>query len=202
MIRFLLACTALTAAATLASCQKPPPPGAVSGGDVDYALRVLASAPEQGFAPNAFGEQTLARLDARRDQARRDQLLHQALVAYAAAEHGHAIPTKAMPDEWGLRAPAYDAEADLDQAVAQHRFRQWLDGLPPASPRYRALQQAYLPYLKLAASGGWSGVPDGPPLKIGATGPRVEAVRQRLAAEDAQVPKTPGPFDQALADAL
>jgi len=193
---------ALLASAALSGCQKAPPRGAISGGDVDYALTVLAAAPQQGFAPNYFGEQTLARLDPGRDKARRDQLLHQALLAYAAAEHGLAIPRKAMPDEWGLRPPPYDAEADLDQAVTQHRFRQWLDGLPPASPRYRALQQAYLPYLKLAASGGWRGVPDGPPLKLGATGPRVEALRQRLAAEDAQVPAQPGPFGEALADAL
>jgi murein L,D-transpeptidase YcbB/YkuD len=191
---------ALLAGAALAACGKPPP-GAISGGDVDYALKVLAQAPDQGFAPDAFGEQTLARLGGQ-DRARRDQLLHQALLAYAAAEHGLAIPRKAMPAEWSLRPPPYDAEADLDQAVAQHRFRQWLDALPPASPRYRGLQQAYLPYLKLAAAGGWSGVPDGPPMKLGATGPRVDALRARLAAEDAQVPAGPGPFDQALGDAL
>jgi murein L,D-transpeptidase YcbB/YkuD len=202
MTRYWLTFSALSAAAALTACQKPPPPGTISAGDVSYALNVLAQAPEQGFAPNAFGEQALLKLDPKADRARRDQLLHAAIVAYASAEHGHAIPAKVMPDDWGLQAPAYDAEADLDHAVAQHRFRAWLDALPPADPRYRVLQQAYLPYMKLAAAGGWTGVPDGPPLQPGATGPRVDALRQRLAAEDAQAPTQPGAFDQPLADAL
>src|SRR5262249_54311892 len=143
---------ALLTAAALAGCDQTPP-GAISGADAGYALKVLAAAPEQGFAPNAFGEQTLLKLDPRSDPARRDQLLHAALLAYANAEHGLAIPRRAMPDDWGLRPAPYDAEADLDQAIAQHRFKAWLDALPPPSPRYRALQQAYVPYLKLAAAG-------------------------------------------------
>jgi len=204
MTRFWLTFSALLATTALNACGKPAtPPGAISRGDVDYALNVLARAPEQGFAPNAFGEQALAKVDAKRDPAQRDQLLHAAIIAYANAEHGLAIPKKAMPDDWGLKPPPYDAEAELDQAVAQHRFRAWLDALPPSSPRYHALQQAYLPYLKLAAVGGWTGVPAGPPLRQGETGPRVDALRQRLAAEDSQVTAQPGgPFDTGLAAAL
>jgi murein L,D-transpeptidase YcbB/YkuD len=194
---------ALLASGALSACQKEaPPPGAIAGADVAYALKVLAAAPEQGFAPNMFGEQTLAKLDPQHDRNRRDMLLHAAIVAYAQAQHGLAIPRKEMPDEWGIRPPPYDAEADLNQAVAQRRFRAWLDSLPPPSPRYRALQQAYLPYLKLAAAGGWPQVQPGPPLRPGESGPRVDALRQRLAAEDAQTPTTAGPFDAALSGAL
>jgi murein L,D-transpeptidase YcbB/YkuD len=202
MTRFWLTFSALAATATLSACEKPAPPGTISGSDVDYALNVLARAPEQGFAPNAFGEQTLAKVDPKRDHARRDALLHSAIIAYANAEHGLAIPKKTMPDDWGLRPAAYDAEAELDQAVAQHRFRAWLDALPPQTARYHALQQAYLPYLKLAAAGGWTAVPAGPPLRQGDTGPRVHALRQRLAAEDSQVAAEAAPFDAALAAAL
>jgi murein L,D-transpeptidase YcbB/YkuD len=202
MTRFWPAFSTLLATAALSACGPPPPPGAISGADVSYALNVLAHAPEQGFAPNAFGEQALLKVDPTRDRATRDRLLHDAIVAYADAEHGQAIPRRAMPQDWGLKPPPYDAEAELDQAVAQHRFRAWLGALAPSSPRYRALQQAYLPYLKLAAAGGWTDVPDGPPLLPGATGPRVDALRQRLAAEDAQIAAQTSPFDQPLADAL
>jgi murein L,D-transpeptidase YcbB/YkuD len=58
-------------------------------------------------------------------------------------------------------------------------------------------------YLKIAAAGGWPMVPPGPPLRPGARGPRVDALRQRLAAEDPTVPAQAGvPFDGALAEAL
>jgi len=40
-------------------------------------------------------------------------------------------------------------------------------------------------YRGLAASGGWPKLPDGPELKLGSEDPRLAALRQRLAAEDA-----------------
>src|SRR5690242_2138219 len=83
--RFSGLAVALFAGGALSACGKSPPPGAISSADADYALKVLARAPEQGFAPNAFGEQALAKIDPVRDRARRDQLLHAAIVAYARA---------------------------------------------------------------------------------------------------------------------
>lgn len=194
---------ALLAATALAGCQKPAPPGAVASGDADYALKVLADAPSQGFAPGAFGEQPLVRHEVK-DRAERDRRLHAALVAYAEAEHGLSIPKSAFPQEWGVRPPAYDAEADLTRAVAEHRFKAWLDALPPPSPTYRTLQAAYVNYLKLIAAGGWPQVPDGQALRQGSRDPRVAALRQRLAAEDPALAGQPAEpvFDATLAGAV
>ncbi|MFL5296408.1 MAG: murein L,D-transpeptidase [Phenylobacterium sp.] len=199
------AALATAAVMALSACDKPPPPGAVGGGDVDYALQVLAAAPQEGFAPDAFGARRIADLGRDSGQrAARDQALHAAVIAYARAEHGLSIPAKAMPQDWGLRPPPYDAEADLQQALAQHRFKEWLAALPPATPAYRALRQAYGAYLKIAAAGGWQPLAPGPALHVGARGPAVDALRARLAMEDSSLaPAQPGTaFDPTLADAL
>lgn len=193
-----LAAALFATTAALSACERPQP-GGMSTGDADYALKVLAAVPAQGFQPNAFGEQALSHMD----RGRRGPLLREAILAYAQAEHGLAIPRRAMPADWGLRAAPYDAAADLDQALAQRRVRAWLDALPPPSQQYRALQQAYLPYLKLAQAGGWQQVPAGSsPLRQGANDPRVDALRERLAAEDAGVSTQSAPFDAALAAAV
>jgi murein L,D-transpeptidase YcbB/YkuD len=204
--RRLAAAFALTMAFLISSCQRVPE-GAIGPRDVDYAMEVLQRAPEHGFAPEQFQEDRLTRLSASdkpADRAARDRLLRAELVAYAKAQHGLSIPRKSFSPAWGLRPAAYDAEAELTAAVKERRFREWLDAQPPTSPTYQTLQKAYLSYLKLAAAGGWPTVPGGAVLRIGAQGPAVQALRQRLAAEDAALAETPlaTPFDQELANAV
>jgi murein L,D-transpeptidase YcbB/YkuD len=196
---------ALIGALAFFGCQGQAPPGAIAEGDVRHALEVLAAAPEQGLTPEPFDVAGIPRLGrSPADRPARDRALHDALIAYARAQHGLTVPAGAMPKDWGLRPGPYDAEAELRQAVAQHRFRAWLDALPPPSPAYHALQQAYVRYLKVQAAGGWPTISAGPPLRPGARGPRVEALRQRLAAEDPGVTAaSPGAaFDPALAEAV
>lgn len=52
----------------------------------------------------------------------------------------------------------------------------------PASLQYQRLAQALERYGNLAAAGGWPAVPDGPTIEPGSTGPRIEALSERLAA--------------------
>ena len=204
-LRRAAAAGALFAVLIVAACQRQTPPaGAVGGGDVQYALKVLAAAPAQGFAPGSFGEQRLAQLWSSKaaPDATRDRRLHDALIAYARAEHGLRIPRRAFLPEWGLTPPPYDAEGTLRQAIAAGRFRQWLDSQPPASPRYRALQDGYGRYLKITAAGGWPMLTGGAGLKPGARGPQVQALRQRLAFEDPQTGAYAPTYDAALAGAV
>ncbi|HEY8002864.1 MAG TPA: L,D-transpeptidase family protein [Phenylobacterium sp.] len=191
---------------SLAACQPQAPPGAIDEGEVSYALGVLANAPQQGFASD-FGARRLADLGRSakpQDRAARDSGLHAALIAYARAEHGLSIPPGSWPADWGLRPAAYDAEADLRQALAQHRFKAWLAEQPPSAPAYRALQQAYLNYLKVAAAGGWPPLTSGAGLRPGARGPAVDALRRRLAYEDAALGEAQAgaAFDAGLAGAV
>ena len=204
--KLVLVC-ALFLGLSLAACQRETPPGAIAGDDVEMALETLAAAPTHGFAPGAFGEQRIKQLSdskSKADLKTRDQLLRAALVAYARAQHGLSIPKSDFPHAWGLRPAEYDAEATLTKAVADGKFREWLDSQAPETPTYQAMQRIYVTYLNVSAKGGWPEIPKGPALKAGATGPRVQALRQRLAFEDPAVSDVAldAPFDAALAEAV
>lgn len=181
--------------------------GQLQPAQVDLMLRTLAEAPTHGFRPGAFAPAGLdAQLKSSDPAERRsgEARLRAGVVAYARAQHGLGLPKSAMDKNWGMRPPAYDAQAEFDQALAQNRLEAWLTGLPPQGPAYQALRQGYMAYLKLASGGGWAAVPDGPPLKAGSRGPRVRALRERLAFEDPAVAQAQRdlPFDAGLTAAV
>lgn len=127
--------------AILAACGEPSADG-IAKADARYALEVLDRAPEQGFPKGAFGVGPIhAAID--RGDGDASARLRAAVLAYARAEHGLLIPAKFRPEAWGEGAAAYDPAPDLDAALRQHHFRQWLDAQPPPSPLYRTLQTAY-----------------------------------------------------------
>ncbi|MBS0333526.1 MAG: L,D-transpeptidase family protein [Proteobacteria bacterium] len=136
--------------AFLAACSGGASPDGLAKADGQYALQVLDHAPEQGFPKGAFDVGAIhAALD-RRDEAQASALLRPAVIAYARAQHGVLIPAKSRPQAWGESAKPYDAATELDSALRAGRFRQWLDGQPPASPLYQALQKAYVATLAQA----------------------------------------------------
>lgn len=205
-------CPALFVAAALAVAPLAPaaaaqPQPALSAADVSTLLAMLRDAPDQGFGADDFGlAEAQARLAAADPAARAEgeARLRAAAVAYARAEHGGRIPLGSLPDNWAIRPAPYDAQSDFDAAQAQHRLAAWAAALPPPDPRYGRLVRAYARYRQIAADGGWTGVPTGPTLKLGANDPRVEALRRRLAAEDPALPPSAAPaaYDQPLAEAV
>ena len=141
-------------------------------------VKTLEEAPSHGFRPGEFAPQApSALLDS-------EAQLKAAIVRYAAAQHGGRIPGDRFLADWSIRPAPYDAQADLDSALAQDRLEAWLDSLPPPFERYRDLQKALGQYRDIAARGGWAPIADGPPLKPGMSDPRVVQLRHRLAAEN------------------
>jgi murein L,D-transpeptidase YcbB/YkuD len=117
--------------------------------------------------------------------------------------------------EWSVKRPAPSPEAyeaSLEQALGAKTPDEMLKDLRTLTPRhdgYQRLTQALASYRAIAARGGWGEVPAGPPLKTGDGGPRVAALRARLAATGdlAASPATPGApavdrYDEALAAAV
>jgi L,D-transpeptidase YcbB len=83
--------------------------------------------------------------------------------------------------EWRANRRGADLGAVLDQAVATGQVAAALNGLRPREETYLGLREALVQYRRLAAAGGWGEVPSGPMLEPGSSGPRVAAIRVRLA---------------------
>ena len=128
-------------AAAIAGCSQTGP-DQLSGRDAKYALEVLERAPDHGFPAGAFNVEAIRAAQASKDP-QADALLKEAVVAYAQAQHGLAIPRNDWPEAWGQRAAPYNGESELNAALEGGRFRQWLDDQAPKEATYVALQKAY-----------------------------------------------------------
>ncbi|MGK2856031.1 MAG: L,D-transpeptidase family protein [Thermoanaerobaculia bacterium] len=102
---------------------------------------------------------------------------------------------------WHVERPDPDLRARLERAANGNPSDAVADLLPRHSG-YDRLQSALERYRAIARSGGWPRVDDGPSLRLGDTGPRVAALRNRLAATG-DLPSSGGDaFDEALDAAL
>lgn len=131
---------------------------------------------------------------------------------------GGRLQPETLRVDWYTKPRNVDLDARLAAALAKEGdLRKTLQSFSPPHPDYDRLQQALARYKEIAARGGWPVVPEGPELKEGATGPRVAALRARLAATGdlpaqqqpdktppgAQPSQPPAPvFDAALASAV
>jgi murein L,D-transpeptidase YcbB/YkuD len=131
----------------------------------------IANAPANGLKPDLFlrgGEKGAA--------------LTQAALKYASAlANGYADPTQ-LHEVYTIPHPKVDVRAGLQQAIQKGDVKGWLDSLAPQTDEYRALSQAHLHYLQLAASGQFQPVSDGKPIKPGSSDPRVAQVAAALRA--------------------
>lgn len=178
----------LAAEALPATASPAPPP--LTAAQADLVLVTILRAPDHGLDAEAF----LGAADTARARSA-DPAAHEraraaapgAVVALAGAQHGQRLPPGAFPPDWAIRPAAYDGAADLAAALAQGRLESWLAGLPPPDPRYGRLVRALARYGAIAQRGGWPTLARRPALGLGDTGEAVEALRQRLALEDAAV---------------
>jgi len=170
---------------------------------IEVLLDALAEAPSHGFQPGAFGELDLAQRLQEDERPAREQL-RQAVLAFARALHGQAIPTRDLDPKWGVKRPAYDVEAEFTAAAREGRLKAWVKSLPPPSPQYQALREGYAAYRKIQAAGGWPPLQGPHELGVGAAGPEVAALRRRLAMEDPSAAEAGADdrFDAALAQAV
>jgi len=128
--------------------------------------------------------------------------LVRAALDYARAVHSGRLAPEDFDTEWGLRPDAYDPLPGFVDAVKRDRLRQWDAALAPPYAGYDYLRKALATYRQIEAAGGWQPIAAGPDLTTGATGPRVAALRARLAVEDSQTVATGNGFDAALKDAV
>ena len=125
--------------------------------DTEKQLRdAIASAPANGLKPDLFlkgGE--------------KGAQLTQAALKYASAlANGYADPAK-LHEVYTIPHQTVDVRAGLKEAIQKGDIKAWLDSLPPQTDEYRALSQAHLHFLQLAANTQFQPVPEGKPIKPG-----------------------------------
>ena len=158
-------------------------------------LQALGGAAGHGLDPAAFTVPT-----ARPDE--RELLLTDAFLRYATALARGRVRASEVESDWAFAAPAFDADAALDRALTGD-VGAVLDGLAPAEPSYRLLQDALARYRRIAAGGGWRRVSDAAKLKRDDRGATVTALRRRLAAEGyLPADALSGGFDAAVETAV
>jgi L,D-transpeptidase YcbB len=120
-------------------------------------------------------------------------------------EFGKVDPASYDPDWNFTQHFPDDPIAALQSALEAHRVREAIDQRAPQSWIYERMRARLAELRSVAAAGGWPTVPEGPALRRGDAGPRVSALRARLAAEgDLAAIDGAGKdaFDEPLADAL
>ncbi len=132
-----------------------------------------------------------------------DATLMAAAMDHAKALHVGRLATGDYLSAWGLRPAAYDPWPGFVMAVQQDRLASWIAALPPPYAGYDALRRGLTAYRKIETDGGWNAVADGPDIGPGASGPRVVALRKRLAIEDRDDDTgTSATFDKGLAERI
>lgn len=157
-------------------------------------VAALAEAPSQGLDPGAFAVP-------KADPAATEILLSDAFLRYALALGRGVLTMSDVDSDWAMPQPALNPVALLSRAL-DHGIAATLASLPPQDATYARLRQAYARYLDFTRRAAWGPIALKLPLKPGASGADVVALRHRLAAEDL-IPASDDPqFDAALVAAI
>ena len=172
-------------------------------------MRLVAASRDHGLDPADYHAVALDRPAAPGAEgiAARDLLLTDALVRLAYhLRFGKANPRELYPD-WSFSRSlgAIDPVPALEAAIAAPSLEAAVEAYAPRLQLYRGLREALVRYRAIEAAGGWPRVPPGPTLEAGMQGPRVAALRARLAASgdlEAGAAAEPDRFDAALEAAV
>jgi murein L,D-transpeptidase YcbB/YkuD len=133
-----------------------------------------------------------------------DLLLSDAFISLAMHYlNGRIVPAQ-VDAAWHIPREQADPLRMLNQALASGRIRDSLQALLPPDPAYAALRNVWQDLQLLGAVGGWPRLTFKPPLRPGASGPEVAALRQRLVVSG-DLPAAEGSgetFDTGLEDAV
>jgi murein L,D-transpeptidase YcbB/YkuD len=137
----------------------------------------IAAAPANGLRPDLF-----LKGDLPKDEAERNAVLTGAALRYAEAlVHGYTDPKK-ISAIYTIPRPTADVRQGLAQAIQNGNVADWLASLPPQSDEYRALSQAHLHFLQLAAQRKPAAIPEGKPIRPGKRDKRIPLVVAALEA--------------------
>ena len=171
------------AALALAACDSSPisfgqgesaESGSVSRQQAEQLREALKGSIRHGLTPDLFFKGDI-------DSASGADLRSAVLDYASALARGKVDPTK-VSEVYTVPRPKVEVKARFEQALSQNKLGEWLESLPPQTPEYRTLSQAFVHYAELAARMPDTDIPQGEPLKQGSSDPRVPALVEALKA--------------------
>jgi len=175
-------------------------------------IRAIA---QDGLRPEDYHLQRLEQLNRPLDdgiqhtgeRVERDLLLTDSLIRLSFHLYYGKVDPRTLHPSW--RVPSYignqDAAALLLRQIRVGRISDFLHGLRPRHIFYRNLSAALDRYRRIARSGGWAVIPDGPLIEKGARDARVPLIRRHLLQTGdlpADLPDSGDLFDAYLQDAV
>jgi murein L,D-transpeptidase YcbB/YkuD len=160
------------------------------------AERALTEAIRGGTRHALDPRRFLRDVEAASGPAAKETALTLAAINYAEAlSRGQADPTRLF-EVYTIPRPEADVVGGLAAAVQQGNVPEWLGGLAPNDPEYRALSEAYLRYSEAASREPPAAVASGDAIHVGDRDPRVPAIVQSLRMQNylpAEAPAAPAP---------
>jgi murein L,D-transpeptidase YcbB/YkuD len=163
-----------------------------SPGDREALRTAIAALPSHGLDAAAFAPVAALLATTASPTPQDDLALTRAALRYARVLRGQSLRFAALGSDWAIRPPAYDAPHALAQSAAAGDIAGFLAAQPPATPHYRAMQQALARYRAIAADGGWPRVPERPTPQPDAAAAFAALAPDPATASDAQAPAADG----------
>lgn len=117
-----------------------------------------------------------------------------AALTYARVLAEGRVRPETVEDLWEMQKNRVDLPRGLNDALAQNRLLDWMEGLAPTDIGYNNLSAGYVRYTRMLETGGWPVFAMGANIEPGDSDPRIPALTARLVAE--------GDMDQATARAI
>ncbi len=111
-----------------------------------------------------------------------DVMLTDAVLLYASHLVNGRIDHKIVYPGWVLKRESPDLIAILQNALDSGKIEESLTSLMPRFSGYARLKKELVTYQRIAESGGWPIVPEGPKIKRGSQDKRIATIRKRLMA--------------------
>jgi murein L,D-transpeptidase YcbB/YkuD len=157
-----------------------------SGDSAWLQLNELLGAIEQmsahGLNPGDYHRESLHQAIAGENAVAIELLANDAYLTMAAHLLGGRLNPSTIEPSWTANPRELDLVGHLESALGERRIGANLDQLKPNSRDYAVLMEALALYRQAEGDGGWEVIAPGPAMKLGDVGPRVLALRKRLAA--------------------
>ena len=180
--------------------------------NVKGLMQTLAGIKEEGLDPEDYllsvmrphiGQEGEIRRLAPQERAQIDILLTESLIRLVYHLRFGKVNPEALDANWNFTQRFLDKDPveEVESALASRSIDRLLQNEIPQLPVYTRLKTVLARYRAIAASGGWSEIPEGPGLKPGEKHDRVRVLRQRLIAGGdwaGAKPADPDLFDEPL----